>query len=159
MATRCQLEIDSDLKNLETIADFVMDATKNAGLSAAESFHVQMSVDEACTNIIQHAYDGESGALRLCCDYDGECFTVTIEDQGRPFDPDTIPQPDLRSSLQERSVGGLGLYFMKTMMDEVHFEFSDECGNRLTMVKRVSDRSADSELDAASDDAGASDGR
>jgi len=140
MPPRCELKIDSDLNNLEKVANFVIEAAEQAGLSDHEMFEVQMAVDEACTNVIQYAYGGEAGDVGITCEYDGECFRVTIQDHGKPFDPDSIPEPDLSSPIQERRVGGLGVFFMRKLMDEIHFELDDAEGNRLTMVKKVGPR-------------------
>ena len=145
MPKRCELEVTSDLENLEKIAAFVTEAAERAGLSAGESFEVQMAVDEACTNIMEHAYEGGSGPLRICCDCERDCFSVTITDQGKPFDPDLVPDPDIDSSLEERSTGGLGIFFMRKMMDEIHFEFNDHLDNRLTMIKRIDAEEADAD--------------
>jgi anti-sigma regulatory factor (Ser/Thr protein kinase) len=148
MPKRCELEVTSDLENLEKIADFVMEAAERAGLSSQESFQVQMAVDEACTNIMQYAYGDERGSLQLCCNCEDDAFSVTITDHGKPFDPDQVPAPDLDSPLEDRSTGGLGIFFMRKMMDEIHFEFSDREGNRLTMVKRIGEEEADADSDA-----------
>ena len=96
-----------------------------------------MAVDEACCNIIEHAYGGEGrGDVECSCRVNDEGLTVTLRDRGRPFDPSGVPEPDLQADLEDRDVGGLGLYFMRKLMDEVRFEFTPGAGNALTMVKR-----------------------
>jgi len=60
---------------------------------------------------------------------------IQVHDTGRPFDPRAVRAPDLEAPLERRETGGLGLHFMRSIMDEVRFEF-DQDGNRLTMVKR-----------------------
>ena len=62
--------------------------------------------------------------------------TITIHDQGRAFDPTSVPEPDLCCPLEERPLGGLGLHLMQKLMDEVRFTFSPEEGNTIVMVKR-----------------------
>jgi serine/threonine-protein kinase RsbW len=61
---------------------------------------------------------------------------VTLKDHGSSFDPSDIPEPDLNTSLEEREEGGLGLFLIRKLMDEVHFESQPDSGNVLTMVKR-----------------------
>ncbi len=130
--------MDGRLKNLATIADFVTQAAKASGLSEKATFEVQLAVDEACTNVIEHGYgEEEKGEITLCCEGVNDNFVVTIHDHGRPFDPEAIPPPDLTCSLAERLCGGLGLYFMRQLMDEVRFHFDAE-GNKLTMIKKIS---------------------
>ena len=136
MPKRWDLTVDGRLKNLVTIADFVVKAARASGLNERATFDVQMAVDEACTNIIQHSYGGEGkGEIVLRCELVDDGFVITIRDHGHPFDPECVPAPDLTCSLPERREGMLGLYFMRQLMDEVCFRFDAE-GNELTMVKR-----------------------
>jgi len=125
---------------LAKIAKFVTQAAVQAGLNETAIFAVQMSVDEACSNIIEHAYGGENiGDIDCTCKIDSQGLTVILHDWGAPFDPEKVPEPDLTSPLEKRKEGGLGLFFIRKLMDEVHFEFSAEKGNTLTMVKRKED--------------------
>jgi anti-sigma regulatory factor (Ser/Thr protein kinase) len=137
MPKRWELIVDSRLENLATIADFVVKAAQTADLNEKATFEVQMAVDEACTNVIKHSYKGkENGKIALCCKHSEDNFVVTIRDYGQPFDPGAIPSPDVTCGLAERCSGGLGLYFMRRLMDEVCFQFDTE-GNELTMIKRI----------------------
>jgi len=118
------------------ICEFVTRVAEDAGLSARAVYAVQTAVDEACANIIEHAYGGEGrGDIECTCHINNDGLTVILRDHGRPFDPASVPEPDLQSSLEDRREGGLGLYFIRQLMDEVRFEFSPEAGNVLTMVK------------------------
>ena len=122
--------------SLAAIGEFVTRAAEDAGLDARAAYQVQMAVDEACSNIITHAYSGEGhGVIECSYHIDDTSLTVTLRDYGQPFDPTRKPPPDLHTSLQERNEGGLGLYFIHTLMDEVRFEFTSGSGNVLTLVK------------------------
>ena len=137
MPKRWELTVDGRLESLATIADFVIKAAQASGLNDKATFEVQMAVDEACTNVIQHGYGEEDKAkVALCCECADGDFVVTIRDHGQPFDPDAVPPPNLTASLAERQESGLGLFFMRQLMDEVRFHFDAE-GNELTMVKRI----------------------
>lgn len=115
---------------------FCAEAALAAGLSEHAAYHVQMAVDEACTNVIEHAYGGEGqGEIELRCQVRKKELTVTIRDTGRPFDPGAVPEPKLGAQIEEVEVGGLGLYFMRQVMDEVRFRFNNGV-NELVMVKR-----------------------
>jgi serine/threonine-protein kinase RsbW len=99
---------------------------------------VQLAVDEAATNVVQHAYDPATpGDLTLSWACDGNRFTIALRDYGRQFDPQNVPPPDITSPLEERQVGGLGLYLITRLMDEVRFDFNPQGGNLLTMVKYI----------------------
>ncbi len=132
------LTVTSDLENLARIAEFVTGAARHLGLDEQQAFQVQMAVDEACANIVEHAYGpGVPGEIRIHCAIEGDDFVVTILDHGCPFDPDQVQQPDLTCPLEERQIGGLGLYFMRKLMDRVVFH-CDPAGNELRMYKRRS---------------------
>lgn len=134
---RRTLTVPGRFEYLARIADFIAEAGYEAGFDQDTIFHVQMAVDEACSNVIEHAYRGQGeGDIVLGCDVQGKEWIVTIHDTGRPFDPDSVPEPNLSASLDEIKTGGLGLYFMRQLMDLVEFTFDAEKGNNLRMVKR-----------------------
>ncbi len=124
-------------KSLNEVVDFVTGAAQAAGLDADGVNAVQLAVDEACSNIIDHAYGGEGhGEIKCTCHIAHDRLTVQLRDYGSPFDPSCVSDPDLECDLEERGEGGLGLYIMRRLMDEIHFECTSESGNTLTMVKR-----------------------
>lgn len=122
-------------ESLVKIADFVRLESENIGFSHNEQFAIETAVDEAVSNIIEHAYQGENrGEITCTCIPDDNQITIVLEDCGQKFDPNQIPQPDLHVPLKRRQIHGLGMFIMQKWMDEVHFEFCEEC-NRLIMVK------------------------
>lgn len=132
-----KLVFPGKFKSLAEIGEFVTRFGEAAGLDAREIYAVQLAVDEACSNIIQHAYGGEGeGDIECTCSIDEEGLTVVLRDEGCPFDPDEAPEPDLDADIDERKIGGLGLYFIRQLMDQVGFDFTPDEGNVLTMVKR-----------------------
>jgi serine/threonine-protein kinase RsbW len=123
-------------ENLEKICDFVDEFAKQAGFDEMARYSIKTAVDEACSNIIDHAYRGEGrGDIECTCKTIDDAIKVILRDHGRSFNPAMVPEPDLCSPIESRKERGLGLYFMRKLMDEIHFEFSDETGNVLTMVK------------------------
>ena len=130
-----ELEIDAKLENLSLIADFIETAMRQCSM-AKSIYEVQMAVDEACTNIMKYAYAGGEGIVSISCGLDGSDFIITIRDKGRPFDPSSVPSPDLEADWEKRQVGGLGMHLMRKLMDEVSYNFDAEKGNTLTMRKR-----------------------
>ena len=132
-----ELKVRAKPENLTRIAAFVTDVAERWGLGPKETFDVQMAVDEACTNIIEHGYQGDqSGTIEINCQQSGDQFTVTIRDFGLSFDPREVPEPDIGAPLEERPIGGLGVFFMRQLMDSVEFRFDEEQGNVLIMTKR-----------------------
>jgi serine/threonine-protein kinase RsbW len=123
--------------SLAAISEFVTRAAEAAGLDARAVYAVQLAVDEACANIIEHAYGGKGrGDIECTCRVNENGLTVILRDYGRPFNPTSVPEPDLYASLEDRKIRGLGLYFIRQLMDQVRFEFTADSGNVLTMVKR-----------------------
>ena len=139
MAQEQHLTVPGRFEYLAQISDFVIQAAREAGLSEDDIFHVEMAVDEACSNVIEHAYARVQGNIELACAMpEPGCLMITIHDQGRPFDPESVPLPPLGedATLNMIQEGGLGLYFMRKLMDEVTFSFTPGDGNTLVMTKR-----------------------
>ncbi len=138
MSSKTRAIFPARLDSLQAISQFFSRAAESAGFDERAVYHVQLAVEEACANIVQHAYAGEEQAEIDCTAIvRAGCLTMVLRDQGRPFDPDRIPGPDLESDLEQRQLGGLGLYFMRQLMDQVDFEFDADSGNLLTMTKCI----------------------
>jgi serine/threonine-protein kinase RsbW len=121
--------------SLDAIRDFAAEAAESAGLGKDAAYEVQLAVDEACSNIIEHAYGGEGlGDIECTCLIQPGKLTVKLHDRGETFDPSCVPQPDLECALEQRQTGGLGLVLMYKLMDEIYFD-PDDSGNTLTLVK------------------------
>lgn len=131
----------AQFNNLEVVRQFVGDAAHKAGLDDAGVYAAQLAVDEAFTNIIEHAYGGESlEKIECCCEVSEAGLTITLYDCGKPFNLAAVPSPNLDTKLKYRHVGGLGLHFIRELMDEVEFTSTPQRGtdklcNRLRMVK------------------------
>ncbi len=130
------LVFPASFEQLDAIREFVGQAARDAEMSETEICAVQMAVDEACSNIIEHAYHGRTGEIEVTSDFRDETLTIILRDHGDSFDPDSVPQPDLTSNLEDRQVGGLGVYLMRHLMDEVRYEQRAGAGNVLFLVKR-----------------------
>ncbi len=135
-----ELQIDSDLKNLEVAADFVTKTMEMLGAkNEKDIFDVQLAVDEALTNVIEHAYSGKSGKIIIRCGLSESKkeYTIKLIDYGKPFNPQTVAAPDTEAKLEERKAGGLGIFFIKRYMQTVKYEINDK-ENELTMTKLLS---------------------
>lgn len=124
--------------NLAEIAAFVRQEANLAGLSFKDVFEVETAVDEAVSNIIEHAYAGEGiGDVTVTCLPEPDGIRIILEDHGIPFDPACVPLPDTHARLKNRKEHGLGYFFLCQLMDEVKFEFEKNV-NRLTLFKNKS---------------------
>ena len=125
-----------NFKSLESISKFIVGRAQDAGFSPNDVYAIQTAVDEACSNIIDHAYGGENkGEIVIKVKETENNLKIVLWDQGKPFDPDNVPEPDISSALESRKERGLGIFFMQRLMDDVVFEFSEKRGNKLTLVK------------------------
>jgi len=130
------LTVPAQLDSLAVISEFVNSATHRAQMSEREAWQVQLAVDEAATNIIQHAYaEVDTGVIQLKWLIEAGELQITLVDNGRPFDPTQVPAPDIHSPFEDRQAGGLGIYLMHKLMDTVAFDF-DDAANTLVLRKR-----------------------
>ncbi len=132
------LIVKSRTENLSKIREFVSSNASEAGFSKDEIDNIILAVDEACTNVIKHAYKySPDEEILIEIKYNKSAFTVTIEDKGISFDPNLIPSPDLQKYHREHRVGGLGMYLMKTLMDEVKYISVPGKYNRVLLTKKI----------------------
>jgi serine/threonine-protein kinase RsbW len=138
MGTTRKLTVSGYFKNLVTIAAFIGEAAVQAGLNNKAVYAIQMAIDEACANIIEHAYGGEGkGKIQLTCDIQADGLKVTIIDQGKnSFDPTQVPQLNTQAPLSERQGRGMGLFYIHKLVDRVEYKLNTVQGNQLTLFKR-----------------------
>jgi serine/threonine-protein kinase RsbW len=132
------LQVPSNTENLAMIRDFVNGIGMRAGLPASEVANLEMAVDEACANVIEHAYGPEvTKEVSVKATIDDETVQIDVVDTGKGFDPGEISQLNLDQLVAERKSGGLGMRLMKTLMDEVHYAIIPGQKNELRMIKRL----------------------
>jgi serine/threonine-protein kinase RsbW len=127
----------ADLAQLAGIREFVAEASRSLDADEQAIRDLQLAVDEVCSNSIRHGYGGQEGQIEVSVERLGHSIRVVVRDWGMAFDPEQIPVPDPDVPLEERSLGGLGLFLVQQVMDDVRFEFNDSKGNSVTMVKRL----------------------
>lgn len=145
MAKKRALTVPGRYDQIKGLCEFVSAGAAEAGLGEDAIFQIELCCDEAATNIIEHAYGGEDVGDIVCTyEVSEEAFTVTLQDDGRPFDPQKVKPPPVFGATAAQTpgevsdqlqVGGLGLHFIRNLMDEVYFTFDPEEGNTLVMVK------------------------
>src|SRR3989337_2148067 len=122
--------------SLEQLGEYVSNLAAAAGLDENEVYAVQLAVDEAASNIIEHSYGGENrGDIEVVCNVQDNKIEVVLRDKGKSFVPEEVPELQMGVPLEEFGPGGAGLMLMNKLMDEVRFECR-QVGNILTMVKR-----------------------
>jgi anti-sigma regulatory factor (Ser/Thr protein kinase) len=122
---------------LDEIREFVGQIARENGFGDKDVYNIQLAADEAASNIIEHAYEGVTdGQLDLSCGMKEKGLVIILVDHGSPFDPSEVPMPDLQADLADRKIGGLGIFLMRKLMDEVHYQSNPDKSNVLTMIKR-----------------------
>jgi len=133
-----RLRLRAVLENVPVATECVAAIARAAGLEDPLLYQIQLAVDEACANVVEHAYrDMEAGDMELLCSMGDGTFTIRVRDWGRGFDPEAVEVPDVEAPLEERNLGGLGLFLVRQVMDSVQFNFDAERGNELVLVKRL----------------------
>lgn len=123
---------------IKTICQFVTKGAAAAGMDETAVFHIELACDEACTNVIEHAYAGKDGGkITVSWQVLGNLFIITVNDNGRQFEPGQIPPPPTTDNIEEVKIGGLGIHFMRKLMDDVSFSFDPRTGNELIMKKKI----------------------
>jgi anti-sigma regulatory factor (Ser/Thr protein kinase) len=132
------LHFVAKFENLDGIREFVGGIAAKGGFSDKEIYNIKLATDEAASNIIEHAYEGvRNGIIEISCGLQKNSIIIILVDHGESFDPSAVPMPDLKADLSERQVGGLGIFLMRKLMDEVRYD-ADPKHNRniLTLIKR-----------------------
>jgi serine/threonine-protein kinase RsbW len=131
-----QIVVKSSTDNLAQIRDFTKTSALECGFSEDAIGKIILAVDEACTNIIKHAYKSSAeGEISISAVYSGNKFTIAITDHGNHFDPAKVPEPDLKEYYKQKRVGGLGMFLMKRLMDEVNYNTLTGNKNQVILVK------------------------
>ena len=136
MNTKPSLHVKATLKNLARIRCFVEQTATALGVEQAAIPDLLLAVDEAATNIIVHGYQGQEGPLEVEIECQGDALLIRLRDAAAPFDPTAIPPPDLSLPLEERPIGGMGIYLMRRCMDEVTHSCPPQGGNELILIKK-----------------------
>ncbi len=127
MSGSTKMIFPAKLNSLTVIRKYVRDVASYAGLDETASYNLQLAVDETAANIIMHGYieANLAGDLILFTELTNKLLKITIEDTGVPFDPRTLELPDeeeLSKPLEERPIGGLGVYLAFKGVDRFDYE-------------------------------------
>ena len=126
------------LESLRDFRGFIKEhCAGQPGVTDEVLYDVQLAVDEACTNIITHGYAGmDPGSVILDLELDPAQLTVYLTDFGQSFEPGDAPVPNVEASIEERELGGFGLFFIQQSMDSVDYRATED-GNTMILVKHL----------------------
>ncbi len=137
------LTVDASLDSLSEIGRYLEAASKAAGLSKQQAYNLRLAVDEVATNIIVHGYDenGLKGQVIVSVDQTPDALTVTLEDTSPEFDPrsrDIPSEEDLTTPLEERNIGGLGIFLAIKSVDDFRYERRGNTNLNTFVIRRGS---------------------
>jgi len=131
------LKLENKLSELKRLCRQVEAFAKKQALSSKGIFEIHLCMEEHFTNIISHGYtDSEKHFIEITLSVEDEKFMVRIEDDGIPFNPTKIAAPDFQCPLEERKIGGLGVFLTKHYMDTMAYQRRDN-KNILVMTKKI----------------------
>jgi serine/threonine-protein kinase RsbW len=133
-----QLHVPSSTENLSMIRDFVGNIGERAGMSQPDQLKLELAVDEACANVIEHAYGSDmTREVTIKATLDADTVQIDIIDTGKGFDPSAVQQLNLDELATQRKTGGLGMRLIRSVMDEVQYQIVPGEKNELRMIKRL----------------------
>lgn len=139
-----KVELPSQTDYISLVRQFVGGVAKKAGFTDIDIEKIELALDEACSNVLQHAYKFETNnRYEIELIVDKLKLDIIITDQGDSFQFHDHVAPDIEQHISELNVGGLGIFIMQQMMDEVRYESLPDSGNVLRMVKYISPKDAE----------------
>ena len=130
------IHIESRTERLIAVREFVSDAARAFGFKDEEVSKIALAVDEACTNVIKHAYRFDpSQTIHVSVNADNGTFQISIRDTGVQFNPTEVRPPDMKEYLSHYRRGGLGVYLMKSLMDKVEYDIAPGRMNEVRLTK------------------------
>ncbi len=124
------------VRDLNDIREFLESAILNLGGDEDVAGDLVLAVNEAVTNSLLHGYGEQPGAITVDVEADNGDLWVRLIDDAPPFDPTSVPPPDINRPLEDRPLGGLGVHMMRQLTDELSYRATDDSRNELTFVKR-----------------------
>ena len=131
------LTLKNEIEEISKLEGFMEAVGDQTGIDASLITSLNLALEEAVTNVILYAYPKDSdGLVNIEAVLREHSIEFIITDSGAPFDPTAAPEADVTLSAEERSIGGLGIYLVRQIMDEVHYQRLDD-KNVLTMIKNI----------------------
>jgi len=132
------IEVESRTERLIEVRDFVSERARAFGFADEDVSKIALAVDEACTNVIKHAYRFDpTKIIRVSVSGRNSEFQVVIEDNGVRFDPAVVQPPDMKDYLTHYRRGGLGVYLMRSLMDRVEYSIAQGKANEVRLFKNL----------------------
>lgn len=133
MTVLTSLRMSAKLENLGTFIGSLSSCAKTQGFEQEKVSRMELAAEEALVNVFRYAYPEAPGDVEMTCKLEEDRFTIEIIDSGIPFDVTATPDPKVTGGVHEREPGGLGIFFIKKVMDEVRYRREND-RNILTLI-------------------------
>jgi anti-sigma regulatory factor (Ser/Thr protein kinase) len=131
-----QINLPASVDRLDDVFSFIDNAMRESLPDKEQQNNVKMAVEEIFVNIAQYAYPSGEGDVTVSVSVTPDKLVIEFKDSGTPYNPLAKPDPDMSLPADKREVGGLGIYMVKNIMDEVSYEYRDG-QNVLTIAKNM----------------------
>ncbi len=139
MSATCRIELENRIEDFPRFLELLESFAEQHDLPQEAVFSMHLAIDELFTNIVSYGFsDDKTHTIEIDVSYGEDALQVRMSDDGIPFDPlNEAPEPDLDASLEERRVGGVGVHFVKNLMDDVSYVYENG-RNCLCLIKKTS---------------------
>ena len=135
------LTLPNDISTIPQLSEFIESFCDEAGIGMETTMSLNLALEEAVVNVMDYAYPKDTaGHVNIDVRTDADCVVFVITDNGIPFDPTAMKDVDTTLPLEERSIGGLGIFLTRQIMDDISYERSND-KNILTLKKNINNES------------------
>jgi len=115
------IALPAKLENLESLMESVSKCARTQGFDQKKVNKIELAIEEVLVNIFNYSYPEKPGEVEINCKMENGRFIIEIIDSGIPFDMTSLSDPDLTADVEERKIGGLGIFLVKRMVDELRY--------------------------------------
>jgi len=124
------------LENLHLFIEYALDFAEDSGLKSSDILRLELAIEESVVNIINYSFPDRTGEIIMTCENRNNNIIIKIIDDGIPFNPLDKEDPDITAPIENRKIGGLGIFLVKNIMDDIKYEYRDH-NNVLTLIKNI----------------------
>ena len=129
-----KITIDAKVENLENVTEFITSSLEEKNCSMKTIMQMELVIEEIFVNVANYAYRPNVGPITICKEIDDKALTISFIDGGVDYNPLEHKDPDINAGIDEREIGGLGIFLVKKNVDEVSYERKD--GQNILTIKK-----------------------
>lgn len=129
-----KLTIDATVENLPTVTEFITSSMEEKNCSMKVIMQMELVIEEIFVNVASYAYRPNVGLVTICKEFEPDAITINFIDSGVDYNPLEHKDPDINAELEDRDIGGLGIFLIKKNVDEISYERKD--GQNILTIKK-----------------------